>query len=117
MTRPDETSSWFWTLIADAAGDRERLRDLAGRLSRRELHEAYEIYRQLASWVTSSEIDEDRAVDLANWIVAQGKDYYFDVYYERRTPPEEPEGPGDGFLSIIIRVFMERFGSSISAEP
>lgn len=114
---PDETPAWFWKLIADANGNLERFRGLAEKLSREQLHEAYDLYRGLASCVTSSDLDEDEAVDIANWIVSQGKDYYFDVYEEEKPMPDEvPEDADVGFLAALGKVFRARFGVRIGND-
>jgi hypothetical protein len=108
---PDDAPDWFWELIEKSHGDRERFRELASELSLQQLRAAYDNYMDLASFVTRSDIDEDRATDLANWIVAQGKAYYFDVYEEMKPSPDEvPNTNGAGFLSALIKVFMDRYG-------
>src|ERR1044071_9137272 len=89
---PEEAPEWFWTLIERSEGDRERLRELATALSQEQLQQAFEYYRMLASWVAYDDIEEGPSGDRANWIVAQGKDEYFDIYKQRKQPPAPKRG-------------------------
>ena len=111
---PEHTPDWFWTLIENARGDRDKLRQLAEGLSQEDLKDAFDVYMTLASFVMSEDEDEDRAGDLADWIVAQGKDFYFDVYkHEKKLPADTPTEYGAGFLAALGAAHWERFRSEL----
>jgi hypothetical protein len=111
---PEHAPDWFWTLIANARGDRETLHALASALSQADLEDAYDYYTSLASFVWEDSDDDDAAGDLANWTVAQGKQFYFDVYEERRPPPTARSSEGNGFLGMLGRVYWERFQEELT---
>jgi hypothetical protein len=111
---PEAAPSWFWSLIEHSEGDLERLRELATALTREQLEEAFAYYRMLASYVMTDELEEDRAFDLANWIVAQGKGLYFSIYEKRAKPPREaPTRRGAGSWGMLAEVYWDRFGKEI----
>jgi len=69
----------------------------------------------LASFVMHEDQDEDRAGDLANWIVAQGRDFYFDVYQHTKPPtPDAPTRHGAGFLGMLGRFYWDRFNDELT---
>ena len=113
---PDEAPDWFWELIDGAHGDSDCLRELAIDLPLDNLRAAYDTYKDLASFVMRSDIDEDPAQDIANWGVSQGKRYYFDVYEEVKPSPDElpPIIGASSFLGVLITVFMDRYGVGFS---
>jgi len=109
--KPEDAPDWFWTLIERSEGDRERLQELATALSQDELKQAFEYYRMLASYMPE-DLDEDPAFDLANWIVAQGKDLYFGIY-KGRTKTPQPTRSGRGLWSVLAEVYWDRFGKNL----
>lgn len=112
---PEHTPDSFWTLIEDAQGDREKLRELATKLPQDDLKDAFDFFMTLASFVLRESDDEDRAGDLANWIVAQGKKLYFDVYKHGKPPPANaPTRHGAGFLGMLGRVYWDRFREELT---
>ena len=112
---PEHTPDWFWTIIENAQGDREKLGQLATALPKDDLKDAFDFFMTLASFVMHEDQDEDRAGDLANWIVAQGKQQYFAIYKHGQSPPSDaPTRHGAGFLGMLGRVYWDRFGEELS---
>lgn len=102
-------------MLEKASGDREKLRVLAHALPEEDLKDAFDYYMSLASFVMTEELDEDPALDLANWIVAQGKGFYFDIYnHHYQPPPGAPTGHGAGFLGTLGRVYWDGFGRELT---
>lgn len=112
---PEHTPDWFWTMIENAHGDSQTLYRLASQLSQRDLKDAFDFFMTLASFVWRNSDDEDRAGDLANWIVAQGQSLYFDVYKHGKAPPADaPTRHGAGFLGMLGRVYWNRFREELT---
>jgi hypothetical protein len=111
----------FWTTIEQAGGDNQRFRDLLAEVPRDQLREMYWQYRELAQQLFSEEhldhmdpeASEDTALDIANWVVMQGRDRYLDIYEHPEKTPYTHQGRGPSFHSIIVYVFRERFGEAV----
>jgi hypothetical protein len=112
---PDQTPGWFWDLIARAAGDHARYAELVKTLSREELRAAYRYFTELSECVTSAQLNEDEALRVAEWTVAQGKSFFFDVYEHVVPLPLEPTNEGgQHFISRIIVEFSDRYHAAIT---
>ena len=109
----------FWQTIAEARSDPDRFREMLKRMSRDEITNFYWTYDEVAGQLKDDiywdyvdpELSEDGLGELANWVVAQGKDLYSKVYdYPEEMPPQEDD---PGLMSEAIDVFKERFGEHI----
>src|SRR5688572_2188786 len=111
---PDDVPDWFWTLIDSAHGDDAELRRRADELSMQQLRAAVFYATELAGWVTRSDLEEDEAFDLANWIVTCGKKFYFDVYEEIIPAPDElPPASGRTAIGVLTLAYMDRAGLGV----
>lgn len=109
----------FWQTIAKARADPNRFRKMLKRMSREEIIDFYRTYKEVASQLTDDiywdyvdpELSEDGLHELANWVVAQGKDSYSRIFdYPEEIPPQKDD---PGLQSEAIDVFKERFGGHI----
>ena len=110
-------SDWFWSIIAIAQDNRERLREELLRLDREDLRRFQEEFLDLAGELTVSPFDafveesEDGLTDVAEWVVSQGKDLYQTVRANPAQIPHTVEGKGQEILSgVAPSVYEERFG-------
>ena len=73
-------SDWFWSTIAAAQGDRERLHSELMKLGKEELRRFQEEFLDLAGELAVPPFDafveesEDGLTDVAEWVVSQGKE-------------------------------------------
>lgn len=116
---PPELSDWFWELIASAHGDVARMQDiLDDELSvadllrfHYELEDAVCEFQDEAfsQYLTGS---EDGAIDVANWVVSQGRDYYYEIFAHPERIPEDVEWHPRGVLhdGITLGAYYERTG-------
>ncbi|HEX2570471.1 MAG TPA: hypothetical protein VH877_13015 [Polyangia bacterium] len=117
---PEQTPDSFWELIEKAGRDRHKLRELLLPLSRGELYDFHVLFGRLASMLmgppyAAPDATEDAEEDIAEWVVAQGKDYYFDVYKNpEKTPHTLPNKNGIGFVSTVLNVYHHLFGEDLS---
>ena len=113
-------SDWFWSIIAAAGGDRERLRGDLMRLDQQDLRRFQEEFLDLAGELMLPpfnalvEQSEDGLTDVAEWVVSQGKDLYRAVVADPLSIPHTVEGKGSEILSgVAPLVYEERFGEPL----
>jgi hypothetical protein len=119
--RPEEVPQSFWDNIAAGEGDLEKFRALTLKLSREELRETYDQYLSLAHQLFSPQhlaalgpnASDDAWMDVANWIVMQGQDFYWDVFENPDKTPSREKVRGPTFASVLVQTFGERFGEWI----
>jgi hypothetical protein len=117
---PSKTPDWFWEILDQAQGDREKLKPLLMSLARARLVDFKVLYQRLMTAVRGTpymgpNLSEDDQDDFARWVVAKGRDYYFDVLKNpTKMPPKQPDKTGNGFISTVLRTFYERFGEELS---
>lgn len=116
---PDHLSDWFWEVIAAARGDVARMRKLLDELGRGDLLRFhYELEdavcefqdEPFSAYLTKN--SEDGAIDVAYWVVSQGRDYYHEIFAHPERIPEDVERhpPGVVHDGITLTVFYERTG-------
>lgn len=116
---PDQIPESFWQAIAAADGDRDQYLALLKKMDGTQLCEFYLLYDRAENYFTSPPYadpngSEDDIFDMAGWIVAQGKDYYFDILtHPEKTPRERPNRRGLGFKSAITQAYYELFGEEM----
>lgn len=121
--RPEEVPQSFWNTIAEARGDRERFRQLVSTWSPEQLHEAFDQYLELAHQLFTEkhlvrmgpDVSEDAWMDVANWVVMQGQDFYWEVFSDPEKTPSCDVVRGPSFASVLIEVYNDRFGPWTSA--
>ena len=116
---PRTGTDWFWSIIAAAQGDRDRLRTELMKLGKEEVRGFQEEFLDLAGELTVPPFDafveesEDGLTDVAEWVVSQGKAMYEAVLADPASIPHTVEGKGREILSgVAPLVYEDRF-----AEP
>ena len=117
----EEVPRSFWDMIEEAAGDKDRFRARVEALSKEALREAYDQYLELAHTLFTSEhlarmgedVSEDAWMDVANWVVMQGEEYYKNVFFNPDATPSREEINGPTFASVMVLAFADRFGEWI----
>jgi hypothetical protein len=123
---PDSISDEFWDAIAVAKQDYERFRTLVKEMNRGALIRFYWNYEEAAaqfkadpylSVVTSvrAVLSEDTLDDICNWIVAQGKEYYAEVFYNPHLMPStvNAHDPALRVLSEVVKEHKTRYAKPI----
>jgi hypothetical protein len=109
----------FWKTIEDARQDRRRFRAALERMDREALTHLYWTYEELANLLRTEDfapyvdpdLSEDGAAELANWVVAQGREYYTGIFeHPERLPPKKNDV---GFMSELVDEYEQRFGSDL----
>ncbi|MGJ1264708.1 DUF4240 domain-containing protein [Sphingobacterium spiritivorum] len=114
-----EISEWFWSLIKKANLDRDTLRGLLANFSKDDLIKFQEefidasVELQEAPFTDYMEESEDGVEDIANWIVSNGKAFYFHIL---NNPGETPNNVNDFTDQILYgiadEVCVEKYGES-----
>jgi len=118
----DSVPDSFWARIEAAHGDSEKFRGSLADASRDELQEMFTQYTELAEQLFTEahtallgpDATEDTAMDIANWVVMQGKDYYRKVRDDPSQTPRTRQLRGPSFASMIVREYRKRFGEAIT---
>ena len=118
----DSVPDSFWARIEAAHGDSEKFRDSLAGASRDELREMFTQYTELAEQLFTeahtalmgADATEDTAMDIATWVVMQGKDYYRKVHDDPSQTPRKRQLRGPSFASMIVREYRKRFGAAIN---
>ncbi|WP_405610622.1 DUF4240 domain-containing protein [Streptomyces sp. NBC_01511] len=113
----------FWELIGLGKEDPDALNSRIARFSEADLVEFYWIYEEAAADLKDEEFTEhltcprteDYVDDIAQWVVAQGLDYYESIMTDpSKIPAELPPGavppPWTGAASEFYR---ERYGTPV----
>jgi hypothetical protein len=109
----------FWNVIEEARQDPDRFREMLKKMSREEITHFYWTYEELANQLRADyyydyvdpDLSEDGLAELANWVVAQGKNYYRKVWEDpEQIPPREDDV---GLLSEAVEEYEQRFGDDI----
>ena len=119
LTIADSVPQEFWSTIAAAGGDPERLRVELKGMSREQLVHFCWTYEELAAHLRTErhlpyvqrDLSEDGIAELANWVVAQGKSEYRKILDTPRLIPGKKTDPG--LLSALIEEFDERYDDDI----
>lgn len=106
----------FWELIALAQQDREAYRKRLKEMSREDLVGFYHHYEMAAGELKdepyidhmSPQLSEDGVDDVANWVVAQGKDRYTQVIDQPESIPSRVDS-SPGFLGDAINEHYDRY--------
>lgn len=118
---PDELH--FWDLVELGSRDPEELRRRITDMSEAELVDFYWTYHEHAANLKDEEftrhleppVTEDFVDDVAQWVVAQGEDFYDDVMMTpSNMPPDLPDGakpsPWPGFT---FGVYQDRYDAPL----
>lgn len=118
---PLEPPPWFWELIDDAAGDRERLRARLAECGRERLVAFYVIHRDLATALTSAAhlarmpagTSDPTAFETAAWVVTCGRQRYRATAHDPALMPSTAR-PGTAsaraMIDVAAEVWADRFG-------
>jgi hypothetical protein len=117
---PDSIPDDFWQIIEEAGQDRSKFRELLKTMNRGKINRLYWTYEELANRIriepyrqhADPDLSEDGMAALANWIVAQGRDYYRNIL---EHPKEIPARKNDiGFMSDIVIAYENRYETDIA---
>jgi hypothetical protein len=121
--RPEPVSHEFWSLVDLARDDREAYRARLRQLDETELVRWYWTFDRLAGWLRDSPYVEhmdpglmgDDVDDVAQWVVAQGRDAYFDVIDHPDHVPKEVARRATTLGDITVE-YDRRFGTPVPFE-
>lgn len=121
LPAPLDPPPWFWAVLDDAAGDRDRLRDRLAECDRDRLVEFHAIHRDLATSLTTAahlarlpaRTSDTTAFETAAWVVTFGRDRYRATVHDPAIMPDT-ERPGTAsaraMIGVSAEVWDERYG-------
>jgi hypothetical protein len=121
----NEIPSSFWQLIEAANRDPEKLRATLRTLDRAVIADVFKTYVYARADLRgvfeerdeTQESTEDTLDDLADSIVAMGREAYLNAYYQRDDLPDDDTWESlPTFVHVFDQVFYERFGGNIFDE-
>lgn len=106
----------FWDLIAQAQQDREQYRARLKEMDRETLVRLFHTFELAAEELKgepyighlSPKLSEDGVDDVAQWVVAQGKDAYTQIIEHPESIPSRVDSP-PGFLDDVVEEHYERY--------
>ncbi|MGE8526093.1 DUF4240 domain-containing protein [Chryseobacterium rhizosphaerae] len=114
-----ETSEWFWSIIGKADLNRDKLKEILTGFSKEEIIKFQEefvdasVELQDEPFIDYMEESEDGVEDIANWVVSNGKELYFQIM---GNPEEIPRSVNDVTEQILYgvadEVCVEKYGES-----
>ncbi|GEN66333.1 MULTISPECIES: DUF4240 domain-containing protein [Chryseobacterium] len=114
-----ETSEWFWSIIGRADLNRDKLKEILTGFSKEEIIKFQEefvdasVELQDEPFIDYMEESEDGVEDIANWVVSNGKELYFQIM---DNPEEIPHSVNDVTEQILYgvadEVCVEKYGES-----
>jgi hypothetical protein len=117
---PDSIPDDFWNVIEEAGQNRSKFRELLEKMNRGQILRFFWTYEELAIRIRTEaysrhadpDLSEDGMSELANWIVAQGRDYYRNVL---EHPEAIPAKKNDiGFMSDVVIAYENRYKTDIA---
>ncbi|GEN06038.1 Protein of unknown function [Myxococcus fulvus] len=118
----DEGSSWFWDIIRRANGQASALREILWEMNESDVARFHEEFVRTSSvlrgepfdLMLGQEVSEDGLMDIAYWVVAQGRDFYTSVLEQPQTIPRSVSiGDPAVMHHVTVEVFDEKFGKSL----
>ncbi|MBP1991469.1 DUF4240 domain-containing protein [Paenibacillus eucommiae] len=103
-------SEWFWSIIAMAATNRQKLKEILSTFNKKDIIKFQEqfldasIELQDEPYLAFMEQSEDGVEDIANWIVSNGRNYYDHIL---NNPEEIPYSVNDVTDQILFGVADE----------
>ena len=112
----DEIPERFWKILQDAKQDPRGLDGVLENLDRTTIEKLAWNYEAAVTALKSippakEDLSEDVLDELCNWIVAQGKDYFMEVWDSPELAIDEKLDPG--ILSAILQHYEDRFGARL----
>jgi hypothetical protein len=117
---PDSIPDDFWQTIEEAGQDRSKFRELLKTMNRGRINRFYWTYEELANRIRTEpywqyanpDLSEDGMAELANWIVAQGRNYYQNIL---EHPDQIPARKNDiGFMSDLVVEYENRYDADVA---
>ncbi len=123
----DEGSDWFWEIIQGAQRDCKKLRAILWELNEGELVRFYKEFARVASVFEGEPFDgilseervasEDTIMDVAYWVVAQGREYCERILKEPRLIPRRVASADPAVMyHVAVEVFDAKFDKEIEYE-
>src|SRR6185503_1345164 len=104
----DHITDWFWDIIEQANKDQATLKKILAKMSRQELKHFQEQFVDAAAEFQAPPFtdhiikgSEDSVMDVAHWVVSQGKDLYTDIYQHPEKIPKSVEESDPTILSGV----------------
>jgi len=122
-TIPDTVPTEFWATIEESRGDPKRFRKMLKEMSREEIIHFYWTYEELANLLRTErywphvdpDLSEDGLAELANWVVAQGKEYYRGILdHPERIPRSKDDA---GLMSEVVEEYEHRYKEDLPPNP
>ena len=117
---PDEVPEELWHILEEVQGETKKLLARLAEMDRAAMVRFCWNYAEAAAYLREYPylefadplLSDDGVADLANWIVAQGRETYAKIY---DTPEQMPQGikPDPGLLGAAIDHYQQRFGESL----
>lgn len=116
---PSTVPEEFWRIVENAHGDLALFREILKKMNRGRMVRFYWTYEELANQLRTErywsyvhpKLSEDGLAELANWAVAQGKEYYEKLLEHPNLIP--PEKNDVGLLSELIEEYEHRYHSDL----
>jgi hypothetical protein len=118
-TLPSTVPEGFWKIIEKAQQDPIRFRKLLKKMNRGRIIRFYWTYEELANQLRTErywlyihpDLSEDGLAELANWVVAQGKEYYCKILeHPELIPPKKNDA---GLMSEVVEEYEQRYNDDI----
>lgn len=109
----------FWATIEESAQDPKQFRTNLKHMNRGQIIQFYWTYEELANRLRTERyipyvdpgLSEDGLAELANWVVAQGREYYNKILI---FPEQIPTKKNDaGLLSELIDEYEQRYDNDV----
>ncbi|MGH8109155.1 MAG: DUF4240 domain-containing protein [Arenimonas sp.] len=116
---PDSIPDEFWQIIEEAGQDRAKFREILEKMNRGKMIRFFWTYEELATRIRGEryyqhadpDLSEDGVAELANWVVAQGREYYRHIF---EHPEKIPAKKNDaGFMSDVVVDYEDRYSADL----
>ncbi|WP_338871439.1 DUF4240 domain-containing protein [Myxococcus stipitatus] len=115
-------SDRFWEIIRGANGEAGELKRILWAMTEAEIALFHEEFVRTASvlqgepfdGLMGEDVSEDGLMDIAYWVVAQGRDFYEDILKHPEKMPQEVDENDPAIMNHVTSVvFREKFGKRL----
>jgi hypothetical protein len=119
---PDEIPEWFWDIIRRAGRSKDKLRELLMTMSKDEIYRFAGNFTEAATQLNDDPFlrfvnpdeSEDGVMDIAHWVVSQGKEHFAQVWEKPDTIAKHVDvGDPQNLFGVAEKVYEDKFGEDM----
>ncbi len=120
---PRDLSNWFWDIVAKAKQNPIELRAILFALQKDEIKRFHSEFMEAAIELTDEPFQkhmfgnsEDGVADIVEWVVSQGKEYYWTVWHNPNLIPPFLDDDVPSLAGVAPLVYWQKYGEDLELD-